>query len=352
MSVKDDCGSPLIPGIKGITEKVAERLECVESFQEVIKHFEIDDRPPPNVEDLLTHIRSLHAVAGNDKARGLTAMDLTYLDEQICSLIHEIVDVKLPSNDSPYHKLARWTKAITREYPIEIFTTNYDLLIESAYEDLSEPYFDGFAGSINPRFDLRAMEEDELPARWSRIWKLHGSINWYQDRDVVYRLIGGKNTRVIYPSHLKYEESRRLPYLAIMDRLRAFLSKPNAVLVISGYSFGDQHINEVILQGLRAAPTSITFGILFETLTDNPVAVDLATDHPNLALWGAEGAVIGQTKGEWSVSGPTDDEQMTNIIEFKYEDDDQDTVAVDRMRLGDFAVMGEYLDEIVGLGRG
>ncbi len=31
--------------------------------------------------------------------------------------------------------------------PIELFTTNYDLLLEEALEDEEIPYFDGFVGS-------------------------------------------------------------------------------------------------------------------------------------------------------------------------------------------------------------
>lgn len=71
-----------------------------------------------------------------------------------------------------------------------------------------------------------------IPARWTRLWKLHGSINWEKNEETVN---GNKVTRVvrvtreaaagkvmIFPSHLKFEQSRRMPYLAMLDRLRAF----------------------------------------------------------------------------------------------------------------------------------
>ena len=44
------------------------------------------------------------------------------------------------------------------------------------------PHFDGFVGSREPFFDIASIEQDEIPRRWARLWKLHGSINW-QHRD-------------------------------------------------------------------------------------------------------------------------------------------------------------------------
>ena len=43
--------------------------------------------------------------------------------------------------------------------------------------------------------------------------------------------------RVIHPSHLKYQESRRMPYLAMVDRLREFLRVPTAALIFAAIPF-------------------------------------------------------------------------------------------------------------------
>ena len=55
--------------------------------------------------------------------------------------------------------------------------------------------------------------------------------------------------RVIHPSYMKYQESRRMPYLAMVDRLRAFLKQPTSTLILCGYSFRDEHVNEVYRDG-------------------------------------------------------------------------------------------------------
>jgi hypothetical protein len=104
---------------------------------------------------------------------------------------------------------------------------------------------------------------------------------------------------MIYPSHLKYDESRRMPYLAMLDRLRTFLTHGQAVLVTCGYSFGDQHLNEVILQGLSGNPTAVCFGLLFGDRGISSEAVARARKQPNLSLLAVDGAVLGTVEGDW-----------------------------------------------------
>jgi len=305
------------------------------------------------VETILSHIRSLRAVVGNDEVRGMSAAQLDKLDESICQIIYELVGKSLPGSDTPYHRVASWADAIERDAPIEIFTTNYDLLMEEALEDRRVPYFDGFAGVRKPFFDLRAMEEDAFPPRWARLWKLHGSINWYQTSKAGV-LRGATNEkglkRVIHPSHLKYEESRRMPYLAMIDRLRAFLKKSTSTLILCGYSFRDEHLNEVIVQGLQSTQTAIAFGLLFGKLNDYPDAVRLAVQRPNLSLLARDGAVISGREGKWK-EGEKDAAASSVSAWVTW----APTIGANaagklnpELKLGDFAVLGEFLHELIG----
>ncbi len=343
--------TPLIPDVTGMTVFIrAELLRCPkfkDSFQIVERHFDIDGHPDPTIEDILTHIRALHAVAGNDKIRDLTAEQLATLDEAICSLIQQSVDQELPDAETPYHHVASWMGAIQRESAVEVFTTNYDLLIEQAFECCRVPYFDGFAGARRPIFDARTIEEDHLPSRWGRLWKLHGSINWYQDaRHEIFRATTSEpNTkRVIHPSHLKYQESRRMPYLAMIDRLREFLKDPNSALVLCGYSFRDEHINETIVRGLQYTQTAVAFALLFETLDAYEEVAQLAQRETNLTVLARDGGIIGGQEVRWLV-------QPSEAVS-----DSHDTwvtwgpaVKGNRpaeFRLGDFAVFGRFLREL------
>jgi hypothetical protein len=233
------------------------------SWDKVVAIVKLDGGNEKNIEHLLSQIRLLKSVAGKGTAREMTEAELKTLDEEICKIISEEVSKALPDKRSPYHNLAIWARSVQRERPVHLFTTNYDLLAEQAFEESSAPYFDGFIGARRAFFDLGAVEdEDLLPARWTRLWKMHGSLNW--------RLVNGKSvvrsdeksadqSYLIYPSHLKYDQSRKMPYLAMMDRLKDFLLNNSSLLFMSGYSFGDEHINDIICRSLETNPSAHVF---------------------------------------------------------------------------------------------
>lgn len=349
---------PLIPDIAGMSAIVRDKLSRDEEFASLLstveEHFRNDGRDVGNVEEMLTHIRALRVVAGKAEVRGLSSEHLDKLDNAICDLIYEVVDKQLPNLTTAYHSLASWTDAVRREYPVEIFTTNYDLLMEQAFEDLRVPYFDGFAGVRRPFFDLRAMENDALPSRWARLWKLHGSINWYQAKTGAGVFRGtakeeGGAKRVIHPSHLKYQESRRMPYLAMFDRLRAFLKQATASLVLCGYSFHDQHINEVVVQGLESTQTAVSFALLFGKIEGYQEAVSLARGRPNLNLLASDGAVISGKDIKWlerETEGlPAKTEAWLRWIAVGGERDDKRRAD---LTIGDFSAFGAFLKELAG----
>lgn len=361
MSVTNpEANGPLIPDVAGITKMVNDALaaseECKDILNRVKGHFQEDGHEHATVEDMLTHIRALRAVAGKAEVRGLSAGALAVLDQGICSLIQKAVDVSLPSAKTPYHHVASWVDGIGREKPVELFTSNYDLLMEQALEECGVAYFDGFAGSRKPRFNLRAIEEDVLPARWARLWKLHGSINWYQmTSGGVFR---GTTTeedaprRVIHPSYLKYQEGRRLPYLAMVDRLRAFLKQPTAALVICGYSFRDEHINEVILQGLQSTQTGIAFGLLHGKLGEYPAAVALASARANLSLLALDGAVVSTRKARWPEKSKDAVSDVGPGVRWRPVDPaNEKSNRIAEFTLGDFAVLGHFLRDLAGATR-
>lgn len=356
--VGTDAKQPLIPDMAGITQMVREELakskDCGPLLTTVEGHLKNDGRTDATIEDMLTHIRALRAVAGKDQVRGLSAKQLDQLDEKICQHIHQVADKTLPNSETPYHRIAEWVDAVRRENSIEVFTTNYDLLMEQAFEDSRVPYFDGFAGVRKPFFDLRAMEEDMLPPRWARLWKLHGSVNWYQVANKgVFRatsMVEGDSKRVIHPSHLKYQESRRMPYLAMIDRLRAFLKKPTATLILCGYSFRDEHINEVIVQGLQSTQTAMAFALMFDETAKCSQAISLASKRSNLNILARDGGVIGGQKSIWqdreaeSVSSDTGQWVRWTPVELPNESDKCRA----EFSLGDFALFGQFLRELVG----
>lgn len=354
---------PLIPDVAKLTEFVTNELKSKtadkNNYDKLVTEVKLSKKNCNNIEDILSFIRGLKEVSIGKTVRGFTNENLAELEKNVCSKIVEKLKVNLPDNETPYHKLAQWI-SIDREKPVEIFTTNYDLLLEKAFEDLSIPYFDGFVGSIQSFFDLRAVEDNLIPKHWTRLWKIHGSINWFQkENKEVYRSIVTKengDSCLIYPSHLKYEQSRKMPYLALIDQLNKFLRQPNSLMVITGYSFNDEHLNDTILSALKANPNSMVIALLFDTLTyknENqiieryPKANQLALSRNNLALWSFDEAIIGTVRGKWKINKDIEEEDNIAkcIQEIKLDEDAEKTHF---LKLGDFSILGDFLQALIG----
>ena len=306
LSVQDADGKPLIPDVSGLTKQVREILskdqELAEVAQTAWDRVTARGIHVPTVEDVLSHIRTLKSLCGEGEIDGFSGDDLRKLDTAICEHIRKIASKPLPTSDTAYHALASWIQAISRERPVEIFTSNYDLSIEQALEEQLVPYFDGFVGSDSAFLDLDSMLEDDLPPRWARIWKIHGSINWWMTTKKSIRRSRDKvegEQLLIYPSHLKYDQSRQMPYYAMLDRLRVFLRTDQCVLVTCGYSFGDEHVNATIAQGLSGNSNAACLGMIFGDRCDAPRGVELAKRHGNLTLLAADGGVVGTVDGAW-----------------------------------------------------
>ncbi len=340
---------PLIPDVEGLTEQVTALLhsaggDLTTNFKLVLKRLLDGGKVNPNIEDVLSHIRSLYDVGG---ITDLSKDALLALDKEICRNTTNIVSVQLPSDDTPYHYLAAWSGGVQRTHPIELFTPNYDLLIEQAFEKHRVPFFDGFVGSDRTFFDLSAMEQDVLPARWARLWKVHGSINWWRTTAGNIERHPNFNDgaqQMIHPSHLKYDESRRMPYLAMIDRLRNFLASGQAVLITCGYSFTDCHINDVIVQGLSGNPTAVCFALLYGDLIKYPLAVTNARSRSNLRVLAADGAVLNTIERNWD-SKENDTHPLHNIAVKSGDMKPRSTASADRCKfiLGDFQAFSLFL---------
>ena len=343
---------PLIPDIKGVSSRVFGEIRksaLKDPFDRLFSHFSKDGLPDPNIEQFLGHLRSLQKVAGNDSVRGLSGKELADLDKTVCDLLVALADKNLPDLDTAYHRVAAWVGAIERADPVEIFTTNYDLLIEEALEQNRIPFFDGFVGSRSTFLDIPSMEDGKLPARWDRVWKIHGSLNWYEGKDgVIHRgaLPSGQRT-VIYPSHLKYDESRRLPYFCMIDRLRDFFKKPAPVLITCGFSFGDQHLNEVLLQGLQGNPGAIVFALLYERLGAYSEISTAARNRANLNILAVDAGVIGTKGAPWTRGKDAAACNDSTAVRW-VADPHKMAVKNAEFLLGDFANFAAFANELIG----
>lgn len=351
-SVKDAAGNPLLPDMAGLAKIISKAHETdadTTPYKRLMSELSKAGKKTDNLEDVLTYVRSMKEVStGGGSVRGFTEAELAGLETEICNTIAESVTKDLPTGDNSYRRFARWVSSIDRVEPIEVFTTNYDLLAEQALEEQGVPFFDGFSGSRYPFFDIHSVEDNKLPSYWTRLWKLHGSVNWKTVNGDVCRVskdVTG-SPELIYPSKLKYDQSRKMPFLAMSDKLTNFLLKPHAVLLVCGYSFGDEHINDTIINALKVNQSANVIALMYGAMkkTDPadelyfPEAVKRASERPNLSVWHDDEAVIGAQRRDWAKFEDTKNE-FANFTLKKVND---------RVSFGDFSAFTTFLAELVG----
>lgn len=182
-----------------------------------------------------------------------------------------------PSIDLPLIELYKqfYRKLLSRNSTLprlNIFTTNYDLYSERSMDLLGIHYVNGFTGGIskffNPAIFNYALAEkmDLSQSKWSVIdnffylYKIHGSVNWIEAegenklfkvkeiQEPTLEQLKDEATIMIHPTPLKYNASLGSPYSDLFREFQKKLMQNNNILVTIGYSFSDEHINNIIFQ--------------------------------------------------------------------------------------------------------
>jgi hypothetical protein len=293
----DEGGDPLIPTVAPLTTAVLEALPPeFEPAIAAIRH----RSAPPFIENILSMTRGLSQVLGSAEVEGLDGEGYSRLSERICDEIGRRVDVLLPESANAFTELIGWIGGTKRAHPVEVFTTNYDLLFEQAFERLRLPYFDGFVGAATPFFDSSTVSTNDLPARWARLWKLHGPLGWSVDsRNTAVRGSTGSKNHLIYPEHLKYDQIQKAPYASLFDRLHRFLMTPDTLLIVSGFSFADAHVAARIDEALAANPAASVFAFQYRCLSEETHAGSLGRRRASFSVFAPDGAIMNCVEAPW-----------------------------------------------------
>lgn len=268
-----------------------------------------------NIETALSYLRRVAALLDEgERLRGLSGSAAQALQDKITHAIIPALDSD-EADAEPFQLLASWIAGGFYQQPVEVFTINYDLLIERGLEEAGVPYFDGFVGNLRARFradlidDISPGSPTSIPPEFVRLWKLHGSVNWAEERvgDLtrIVRLgvpVAEDVPAAIYPTDEKYDQSRRVPFVVLLDRFRRSLAMPETVTIISGYSFGDQHLNELIFDAARSYPRSEVIAFCYGDLPE-PLLEPSARSR-NFTVLGRREAVVGGRRGPWSAVEP------------------------------------------------
>lgn len=359
---------PLIPAIDGLTEICAMVVGAMgetqtAAWKTLVRQCQQASRAA-NVENVLSNVRmKIDAMGEGETLLELDRENLCKIERAICGAIARAAclnEERIPK-EIPHDDLAAWVRKINRAVPLEIFTTNYDVLFERAFEAARVPVFDGFVGTYQPFFYPDCVDDDDLlpKAKWIRLWKLHGSVNWRREDGAagqrIIRAQPSESGEMILPSHWKYKESRKLPYMAYMDRLVRILNSEHALLITCGYSFGDEHINAILYGALDNRNTANIIALQFRDLTMNDELIGAAARRSNLTVIGPNGGVISGNWGLWQLTQPVD-KRTHSFMDYGFdsnalpEDKGSSAVASEdlrgRMRLGDFNWFCRFLREM------
>jgi hypothetical protein len=353
----------LVPGTKDMTVLIVSKFKGKQAIAiETIKKELEAEHIPFQIENLISKITQKEMVVETELC-GLNKEELAALRTQIENYIKELVSVHIEKDFSKWelthYKFAQWIHDTTRKSCVEIFTTNYDYLFEIAFEKFNIPYFDGFIGSYAPFFHSGSLEDDTLLKGWTKLWKLHGSLGWDYDKESKKIIRGDKNsgTIIVFPSILKYDNSKKQPYVSFIDRLNRFIYTDDTILFICGYSFGDQHINSTILNALAKSKTSNAIAFLFDDFDETSAVTQLAKEERRLSIYGRRNAVIGGRFGKWKLKNrPSEEDEIQVGFYFDQDasipkdtsgkEDDEPLTLEGNFKLVDFANLVAFLSEL------
>jgi hypothetical protein len=223
--------------------------------------------------------------------------------------------------------LKRKVTILTKE--VNLFTTNIDIFLDKALENLNLEYNDGFNGRFNPKFNLNNFKKSrfkkslhydksaELPV--FNLIKLHGSLSWVvQGEDValaarlenivtvaksipapdrfvtvgatskVDELIANasglvaiadpavtgftsaydEQLLIVNPDKEKFRHSiMNQTYYELLRLYSNELEKENSILFVLGFSFADEHIRDITIRVANSNPTLMIYVVAYSTAT-------------------------------------------------------------------------------------
>ncbi len=146
---------------------------------------------------------------------------------------------------------------------VDVFTTNYDLVVESAITEAGVPiHVAGSRHAWEARLDLSPWEGAELKTG-GLLTKLHGSVNWERKKSDVY--VAAPQYRgdhalhcILYPGFKGQPTDH--PFVAFHSYLLRALAAADLVIFI-GFAFRDEYINTCIRTALGTSTPVATIDV-------------------------------------------------------------------------------------------
>lgn len=223
---------------------------------------------------MLEETETLNLMGGSELT--IVKSDLVRLIKEVTGSLTILLNLPKSGMEEPLRSHRKFIKKVlTRPLNLRranLFTLNYDTLIEQARDTEGSVLVDGFVGTLRRVFRPESYDIDfYFPAqtteagahRFDRaihLYKLHGSItrhrcepDW-ENPFGLYATFYNQDCHtadvLIYPSPLKYGQALGMPYFEFFRRFGNAFAQPQSALFVIGYGFGDDHVNALIRQAL------------------------------------------------------------------------------------------------------
>ncbi len=167
-------------------------------------------------------------------------------------LRHDWIEINNYERAAYFSGLVNFQKELN--FPLHVFTLNYDLCVERAYQT----HYNEFPerGFGKDRYWSHGLLDESAPEE-SRIYlyKLHGSIDWFRDASNKRLTFSDSTSKIrVDEGELIFGTTYKLqyidPFLFLVYQLRRRSLEARLIIVV-GYGFGDEHINGILNQALR-----------------------------------------------------------------------------------------------------
>jgi len=247
-----------------------------------------------------------------------------YVSDRDLEFYRRVADGK---HDFPLARLLSWLD--TSRNKIDVVTTNYDRVVEYACDAVGLTWLDGTGFGYLKR-GMKGLETQVRDgpkgtiATVVRIWKVHGSLDWFSDEAdatfsarVLQRQVPDRTRPLIVtPGQTKYERAFDDPFRTILAGADNVMKQSNSFLCV-GYGFNDKHVHTKLLE--KARDPQARFIIACRKLTEstkkflmggacrNFIAIEEAGSPNQSLVWQSAGGDPISVAGKlWSISGLCD----------------------------------------------
>ncbi|HCF3806629.1 TPA: SIR2 family protein [Pseudomonas aeruginosa] len=200
---------------------------------------------------------------------------------------------------------------------LNIVTTNYDRLAEYACDQGRIHHYTGFTHGF---FRQLAPPTEITSARRANIWKVHGSLDWFQSplEDTValsnnQGIPDNYQPQIVTPGTQKYQKTHLEPFRSIINNADQAINEAGSYLCI-GYGFNDEHIQPKLMVKCVRQKTPITIitytlsesakNLILDGKAQNYLAIERGeTDDQSIVYSSLDKSPLTVEKNIWSLEG-------------------------------------------------